>query len=207
MLARGIEPRKVGLADSAGTGRTGEDAGVRQAERLRSLLPSGLRCAARMGAALVLSVSLALPTPTALAAQTATEGGAAVCDAFERIQSAIASEAARQPFAAQVEVARALVTKGACEAGPDFLAGLRVARDAASRGQYHNHHARAYFDLYSFDAALRESWALAAHIALTEQPPVRVYHFDRADAPRYAWWDDARACPRGDWVIGELRFC
>ena len=135
------------------------------------------------------------------------DGGAVVCDAFERIQSVIASEATRQPYAAQLEVARAMVTKGACEASDDFLAGLRVARQAASRGQFSNHHARAYFMLYSFPSDLRESWAQAAHVALTEQPRKAVYHFDAANAPRWSWWDSPSACPHGDYVIGDIRFC
>lgn len=155
----------------------------------------------------VILSALVAPSAAQAAQPDSNSGGTTYCNEFERIQSVIASEATRQPFDAQLEIARAMVTKGACEAGPDFLAGLRVARQAASRGNYQNHHARAYFNLYSFDAALRESWAQAAHIALTEQPRQIVRHFDAANAPRWAWWDDARACPSGDYVIGGIRFC
>lgn len=162
-----------------------------------------MRCAA-----LAIALLLAMAPVTVRAAQTATDfDGLAVCDEPSRIMSVIASEATRQPFAAQVEVARVMVTKGACEAGTDFLAGLRVARAAASRGDYGNHHARAYFNLYSFPPDLLAQWGRAAHIALTEQPRVPRYHFDRADATRFAWWDSLRSCPNGDFVIGDLRFC
>ena len=127
------------------------------------------------------------------------------CNNFERVQSIILSEATRQPLAAQVEVARVAITKGACFVDPSFYAGYGVALRAAQIGDMTNHHWKSYFAPEMFPADVRESVAVAAHRALTE-PRVERWHFDRWDSQAW-WWDDVRACPNGWAIMGEIKFC
>jgi hypothetical protein len=127
---------------------------------------------------------------------------------FECIQHALASEGLRQPPAALLDMARVLRDKGACFRDPSWLTGWGVAQRHRDSGAcLGNHHCRAYFFFETFDAELREPLAVAAHVALTEQPPVRRYHFDAARAPLVWWWSSRRACPNGFWVIGDMRIC
>lgn len=128
----------------------------------------------------------------------------AVCSPMAYIEGAVASEGARQPFAAQVDIARA-ARNVLCDYGAEnYLAGLGVANRARARGDTGNHHFRAYYDPAGFDPGLRRQWERAALIALTESPPVHVAHFVQRDAPLPAWWD--RACAQ-TWESGDHIFC
>lgn len=116
---------------------------------------------------------------------------------------AIASEGARQPFEAQVDIAR-VARNVLCDYGAEnYLAGLRVANRAAEAGETGNHHYRAYYDQDDFDDVLRNRWMLAAWWALNEMPQIEVNHFVRVDA-HPAWWE--RAC-RETWESGDHKFC
>lgn len=131
------------------------------------------------------------------------------CNNFEAIQSVILSEATHQPFAAQLEVARVVVTKGACFRDSHFYTGYGVAERILSERPHDciaNTHCRAYFLLDTIDPRLRELPALAAHVALTESPRVPRYHFDRWDSNAY-WWNSPSACPAGWFIVGELKVC
>lgn len=133
----------------------------------------------------------------------------ASCNQWERVQSVILSEATSQPFEAQLEIARVVVTKGACFLDSDFYAGYGIAERIAlsnPRGCISNTHCRAYFLLHTIDPAIRESSALAAHYALTESPRISRYHFDRFDSTAY-WWNSLRACPNGWFIVGETKVC
>lgn len=135
---------------------------------------------------------------------------AADCNQFESIQSVILSEGAYQPLAAQLEIARVAVTKGACFRDEHFYGGYGVAQFIAENEPAHcilSVHCRAYFMLYTIPPDVRENAAIAAHIALTESPPVARYHFDAAASTPALWWFDARACPSGFFIVGDTRVC
>lgn len=131
------------------------------------------------------------------------------CNNWERITSIVLSESTRQPLEAQVEVARVAVTKGACFIDENFYAGWRVAQyilRTDPRNCIVNLHCRVYHLLNTVDPAVRESAALAAHIALEESPRVPRYHVDNWQSEA-SWWDSPRACPAGWFIIAELKVC
>lgn len=131
------------------------------------------------------------------------------CNNFETIQSIILSEATRQPFEAQLEVARVAVTKGACYLDANFYTGYGIAtriRDESPVNCGRSIHCRAYFLLYTIDPSVRESAATAAYVALTERPRVTRYHFDSWGSTAY-WWDSLSACPGRWFIIAELKVC
>lgn len=133
----------------------------------------------------------------------------ASCNEFETIQSIVLSEATRQPLEAQIEVARVAVTHGACALDGNFYTGYMVAERVVSTTPFTcitNTHCRAYFLLSTIDPAIRESAALAAHVALTESPRVRRFHFDNWQSS-VSWWEATSACPAGWWIVGELKVC
>ena len=131
------------------------------------------------------------------------------CDNFLTIQSIILSEATRQPFEAQLEVARVAVTHGVCNVDSRFYSGYalaeRIFRDAP-QACIASIHCRAYFLLYTIPPDVRESAARASYVALTESPHVPRYHFDNWLSTAY-WWDSPRACPNGYFIIAELKVC
>lgn len=132
------------------------------------------------------------------------------CNNWERIQSIILSEATRQSFEAQLEIARVVVTKGVCFLDGQFYAGYAVAIHVLETNRNAcilNTHCRAYFLLPTIDSRVRETAALASHVALTESPRVARYHFDAHNAPLYSWWNNPRACPNGHWVVDLTRVC
>lgn len=131
------------------------------------------------------------------------------CNEFLTIQSIILSEATRQPFAAQLEVARVAVTHGACELDGNFYTGYRIAKRIIRddpMGCIANTHCRAYYLLTTIDPVIRESAAQAAYLALTERPRVIRSHFDNWQSSAY-WWDSLSACPYGWQIVGELKVC
>lgn len=129
-------------------------------------------------------------------------GEPAECNRIAFAMSAIASEAANQPIVAQINVARAVRDNASC-GDPNYLSGYRIAlNDPAAN----NHHARAYFQIDSFDQEKRWKWFVAAYIAYTESDRVPIRHFTRFDSTA-TWWDSPKACPNGWWVIEETRFC
>lgn len=139
------------------------------------------------------------------------------CNQFERIQSILLSEGTSQPFETKLELARVIVSKGACYLESDFYTGYGVALSVLREKGYEacrlNTHCRAYFYLYGVDAGVRESAALAAHVALTESPRVPRYHMDAANNEMAYWWFSDKACPNVfdgglHWFIsGEFRVC
>lgn len=132
------------------------------------------------------------------------------CNQWERIQSILLSEATRQLLDTKIELARVIVTKGACYLEPDFYTGYGIALSVLRFGGYEscslNTHCRAYFMLSDIPLDIRESAALAAHIALTEEPHVRRFHFDNWQSNAY-WWDSPRACPGGWFITGDFKVC
>lgn len=131
-----------------------------------------------------------------------SESGTHECDRIRFAASAIASEAASQPFEAQVNVARAVRDHAPC-GNTNYLSGYALAMRTTDRN---NHHWRAYFAPYSFTKERQDQWLLASAIAYTEQPRVPVRHFDRADGGAW-WWHSPKACPNRAWVVGDLQFC
>lgn len=132
------------------------------------------------------------------------------CNRFESIQSVLLSEGANQSLSTLIEMARVVHTKGDCEIDEHFYTGYGVARFIAENEPSHcilSVHCRAYFILYSIEPSKRENAAFASYIALTEQPQVRRYHFDSADAPIAYWWNSPRACPLGWFISGDFRIC
>lgn len=133
----------------------------------------------------------------------------ASCNEFETIQSIILSEATRQPFEAQLEVARVAVTHGVCELDANYYTGYgiaeRILRDNPV-GCIANTHCRAYYLLATIDPSVRESAAIASHVALTEVPRVSRFHFDNWQSSAY-WWDSIAACPSHWFIIGQLKVC
>lgn len=131
------------------------------------------------------------------------------CNNFERIQSIILSERTRGSLAEDIEIARVVVTKGACFLDGNFYGGYGIARRVLFNDPQHcieSIHCQAYFLLDTIDPAVREPAALAAHIALTESPSIRRFHFDSWASSAY-WWDDLSACPSGWFVIGLTKVC
>lgn len=125
----------------------------------------------------------------------------ALCSAWLFLQSAVISEGARQPFSAQVNIARAARNVACDYTQHSYLAGLRVA---ATTRDGNNHHYRAYtqrWETFPADVVLRA--AEAAHIALSEEPPVVVRHFVRKETLP-GWW--AGACHE-EWEDGDHAFC
>lgn len=68
------------------------------------------------------------------------------CAPLRFAASAIASEGTRQPFAAQVDIARAVRDNAPC-GNPNYLSGYRLALRITDRN---NHHWRSYHALDSF---------------------------------------------------------
>lgn len=130
------------------------------------------------------------------------EPGGTDCQRVPFAASVIASEGARQPLEAQVNIARAVRDNAPC-GDSNYLSGYGAA---LRRVNPSNHHWRAYFAFHSFAEELQEQWLRAATIAYTEEPRIPVRHFDRADGNAW-WWDSPRACPNGHWIIGDLKFC
>lgn len=128
------------------------------------------------------------------------QSGTSDCDRIRFAASAIASEAASQPFEAQVNVARAVRDHAPC-GNPNYLSGYKLALHGAN-----THHRRAYFEFGSFAQERQDQWLLAAAIAYTEEPRIPVRHFDRADGGA-GWWTSTKACPTRIWQVGELQFC
>lgn len=132
------------------------------------------------------------------------------CNQFERIQSILLSEATRQPYDTKLELARVIVTKGACYLEPDFYTGYGVALSVLRLGGYDacivNTHCRAYFFLYDINPDIRESAALAAYTALTESPQVPRFHFDNWQSTA-TWWNSDKACPNGWFITGDFKVC
>lgn len=131
------------------------------------------------------------------------------CNNFEFIQSVILSEATRQPFEAQLEVARVAVTKGACYLDANFYTGYGIAEriiQSDPSACIYSTHCRAYYLLSTIDPTVRESAAVAAYVSLTEYPRVPRFHFDRWDSSAY-WWNDPRACPHGWFIVGLTKVC
>lgn len=162
----------------------------------------------------ILILSLAsLLSPTMAYAQSPIEDETETetdCNQWERIQSILLSEATRQPLDTKLELARVIVTKGACYLEPDFYTGYGVALSVLRFGGYEscsrNTHCRAYFMLSDIPLDIRESAALAAHIALTESPRIPRFHFDNWQSSA-TWWDSPRACPNGWFVTGDFKVC
>jgi hypothetical protein len=150
-----------------------------------------------------------------LGTYTRSSADSGSCNEFESVQSVILSEATRQPFEAQLEIARVVVTKGVCYLDIHYYAGYGIAYriyDAAVRGEVpydacaRNTHCRAYYLLSTIDPAIREPAALAAHVALTESPRIPRYHFDNRNSLAY-WWGSPSACPHGWFITGDLKAC
>ena len=116
--------------------------------------------------------------------------------------SAIASEAANQPFEAQLNVARAVRDNAPC-GDPHYLTGYGIAIQDPTADNYH---ARAYFDLDSLNSKNILQWFMASFMAYTEEPRITIRHFDNVNSTAW-WWDSPQACPNGYYEIGELRFC
>lgn len=133
----------------------------------------------------------------------------ASCNEFESVQSVVLSERTRGSLAEDIEIARVAVTKGACYRDANYYTGYGIAEHVLrdnSVGCISNTHCRAYFLLYTIDPSIRELAALASHIALSEMPPVRRFHFDRYDSTA-AWWDALSACPNGWFIVGMTKVC
>lgn len=131
------------------------------------------------------------------------------CNNFERIQSIILSERTRGSLAEDIEIARVALTKGVCYLDGNFYTGYgiadRIMRDEPVRC-IANTHCRAYYLLSTIDPDVREPAAMAAYIALTEQPRIPRYHFDSWGSTA-TWWDSLSACPNGWFVIGLTKVC
>lgn len=140
---------------------------------------------------------------------TTTRADSSDCDNFERIQSIILSERTRGTLDEDIEIARVVITKGACDLDPSFYSGYRIALQTLYRNPsecINNIHCRAYFLLDTIDPSIRETAAQASHIALTESPHFPRYHFDAWGSNAY-WWDDVRACPYGWFIVGLTKVC
>lgn len=132
------------------------------------------------------------------------------CNRFESIQQVLLSEGANQPLPTLIELARVVHTKGDCFRDDNYYSGYAIARFIAENEPSHciaSVHCRAYYLLYSIPPSEREPVAIAAYIALTERPAVSRFHFDNADAPLAAWWDNPIACPTGWFLSGDFRIC
>lgn len=125
-------------------------------------------------------------------------------------QHALAAEMRNQPPDALLMGARVLHTKGECYRDRNWLTSWGLAQDVLIHDQ-HNcilyYSCQAYFLYMTIDPDVREPIAEAVNQAMTENPPVPMFHFDAADAPLVSWWMDTRACPNGITYAGTMRFC
>lgn len=131
---------------------------------------------------------------------------------------ALAAEMRNQSFHVLLEGARVLNSKGMCHRDPNWLTSWGAAQTKV-RTDPHNcikqYQCQGYFLLDTIDPAVREPIALAVHVALTEDPQVRRYHFDHYERdaegnilpPKEWWWYKVKACPSGYFELGDMRFC
>lgn len=124
------------------------------------------------------------------------------CNAIDYLAGAIASEGTRQPLEAQYAIARG-ARNVLCDYGAGgYLAGLRVARGAWERGEYQNHHYRAYYALDGFPPALVGRWRQIAVDVLNEWPAVEVRHFGSVHDDS-SWWAVCREVHEA----GDTKWC
>lgn len=125
-------------------------------------------------------------------------------------QHALAAEMRYQSAEALLLGARVLVTKGACYRDTHWLTSWRLAQQIilerpSDCALYYS--CQGYFLFETIEPSVREPIAVAVHTALTESPPVLMYHFDRADAPLARFWLSPIACPHGITYVADMRFC
>lgn len=125
-------------------------------------------------------------------------------------QHVLAAEMRNQPYPALLNGARVLHTKGECYRDRNWLTSWGLAQDVLTHDE-HNcilyYACQAYFLYMTIDPDVREPIAEAVNQAMTENPPVPMFHFDRADAPLASFWLSPIACPNGITYAGDLRFC
>jgi hypothetical protein len=80
-------------------------------------------------------------------------------------------------------------------------------RNDPARPCWRQYHCQGFFDFYTIAPDVREPLAVAAHVALTEEPRVLRFHFDAVSAPLWWWWHSPKACPNGYREIAQTRFC
>ena len=125
-------------------------------------------------------------------------------------QHALAGEGLFQPPPALLEAARVFRDKGACFRDRGWLTSWARAQDVIARDRtacINDRACRAYFLYDTIAPEVREPLAVAAYLALTEQPPVHRFHVTGADEPVYEWFTSRVACPNGYFEIGTLRVC
>lgn len=135
---------------------------------------------------------------------------------FLCVQHALAAEGRYQSPANLLDMARAVRGKGACYRDPGWLSTWRLTM-FVMREEQHNciwyYSCQGFFLYETIPPDVREPLAIAAHVALTEDPPVARYHFMEATQPLYAFFNDARSCPnvyedgRHYYEREGLRFC
>lgn len=135
---------------------------------------------------------------------------------FLCIQHGLAAEGRYQSSSNLLDMARALRVKGACFREAHWLSTWRLAL-FVMREEQHNciwyYSCQGFFLFETVPPDVREPLAVAAHVALSEDPPVARYHFMETTQPVYAFFNDARSCPnvyadgRRYFEREGLRFC
>jgi hypothetical protein len=91
-----------------------------------------------------------------------------------------------------------------------FWSGYGIALDTMAvepANCFNSVHCKAFMMLDSFSDNERATAALAAHIALTEEPQVKRYHATARSAPIFYFYYSLISCPNGIFELDDLRYC